>query len=238
MTNGKVFDLLRKVSLFQNMPINDLEELTTYCHQKSLSKGQELFSMGDRADSLFIVMKGWIKLYRTSKEGNEAIIHILGSGESFAEAAVFNDSRTYPVNAQAVEDSVVIDIPYTYFLHKIDEDRNFALRILGSIASRQHYLVQQLEQLTTQTATQRIGAFLLRFCISKDQNETGAWIVNLPYDKSVISTRLNIKPETFSRALAKLRPYGVSTDKKKQILITDKQALIDFCDISIHGKPC
>ncbi len=237
MINIKIAEIIKKTPLFQNISQRDIEELATHCHQKNLSKGQELFSMGDKADSLYIVLKGWVKLYRTSKEGEEAIINIFGPGESFAEAAVFNDSHTYPVNAQAIEQSTLIDIPYGYFVRKIEDDKNFALRILGAIASRQHYLVQQLEQVTTRSATQRIGAFLLRFCIKESQNKDGVWIVDLPYDKSVISTRLNIKPETFSRALAKLEPYGVSIDKR-QIIITDKQGLMEYCDVPTYERPC
>ena len=108
--------------------------------------------------------------------------------------------------------------------------------MLGAIAARQHYLVQQLEQVTTRTAPQRIGAFLLRFCKKQKQDKEG-WIVDLPYDKSVISTRMNIKPETFSRALAKLEPYGVRVDHKR-IVITDTEKLADFCDIPANEKPC
>jgi CRP-like cAMP-binding protein len=94
--------------------------------------------------------------------------------------------------------------------------------------------VQQLEQVTTRTAPQRIGAFLIRFCRKQKQN--AGWVVDLPYDKSIISTRLNIKPETFSRALAKLTPYGV-TVTGRNILITDMHKLSEFCDLSPLETP-
>src|SRR5690606_31954508 len=103
------------------------------------------------------------------------------------------------------------------------------------IAARQHYLVQQLEQVTTRTAPQRIGAFLIRFCRKQKQN--GGWVVDLPYDKSIISTRLNIKPETFSRALAKLTPYG-ATVAGRNILITGMHKLSELCDRSLQETPC
>src|SRR5690606_6832914 len=174
----------------------------------SHAKGRDIFATGDAAESFFVILQGWVKLYRPSRDGDEVIIHVFGPGESFAEAAVFNDNRVYPVNAQAIEDVVLVEVPRNFFVQKIEEDSRFALRMLGAIAARQHYLVQQLEQVTTRTAPQRIGAFLIRFCRKEKQGEDG-WLVDLPYDKSIISTRLNIKAETFSRALAKLEPYGV-----------------------------
>lgn len=228
--------IIKKAALFHSIDMGNVEQLAKQCHQKTYAKGRDLFAMGDQADAFFIILSGWVKLYRTSKEGEEVIIHVFGPSESFAEAAVFNDSKTYPVNAQAVEDVSVIEIPRSFFVRKIEEDSRFALRMLGAIAARQHYLVQQLEQVTTRTAPQRIGAFLVRFCKKEKQGEDG-WCVDLPYDKSIISRRLNIKPETFSRALAKLEPYGVCLNGRN-IWITDMTKLIEFCDLSPQEVPC
>jgi CRP-like cAMP-binding protein len=227
---------IKRTALFHAVDMPTIESLAKQCHQKNYEKGRDLFVMGDRADSFFIILGGWVKLYRTSKEGEEVIIHVFGPGESFAEAAVFGDSRIYPVNAQAVEDVTVIEIPRSIFTHKIEKDSRFALQILGAIAARQHYLVQQLEQVTTRTAPQRIGAFLIRFC-QKTKQGPGGWTVSLPYDKSIISTRLNIKPETFSRALAKLEPYGVEL-QGRDIVITDMYELAEFCDVPMVEIPC
>lgn len=220
---------IKSAALFQGIDAKTLGQLAGQCHKKSHAKGRDLFAMGDKADVFFLIMQGWVKLYRPAKDGNEVVINVFGPGEVFAEAAVFNDSKTYPVNAQAVEDVVVIEIPRSFFVQKIEEDSGFALRMLGAIAARQHYLVQQLEQVTARAAPQRIGAFLIRFC-RKTKQQGASWQVDLPYDKAVISARLNIKPETFSRALAKLEPHGVRVDER-HIVIDDMRKLADFCDM-------
>jgi CRP-like cAMP-binding protein len=227
---------IKKTAFFQGVDMASIEQLARQCCHRSFTKGQDLFAMGDPAQAFFVILSGWVKLYRTSKEGEEVIIHVFGPGETFAEAAVFNDNRTYPVNAQAVEEVSVIEIPCRFFVKKIEESTSFALRMLGAIAARQHYLVQQLEQVTTRTAPQRIGAFLVRFCKKEKQDRKG-WMVDLPYDKSIISRRLNIKPETFSRALAKLEPYGVTLDGR-EIWIHNMESLIEFCDLSLQEVPC
>ncbi len=229
-------ETIQKASIFQGMNPEIIQELASHCHQKKYSKGQQLFEAGDDAESFFVILSGWIKLFRISREGEEAIIHVFGPGESFAEAAVFRDQKSYPVNAQAVSNVELIEVPRSFFINKIEEDSKFALRILASISSRQHYLVSQLEQVTTRTAPQRIGAFLLRFC-KKENAQDGTVTVDLPYDKSLISTRLNIKPETFSRALSKLEPYGVE-NHARQIIIKDMLKLAAFCDVSLKETPC
>jgi CRP-like cAMP-binding protein len=236
MTVMNIAQTIQRTALFQGVQPGMVEELAEHCHQKNHTKGKQLFEVGDKAESFFVILSGWVKLFRISREGEEAVIHIFGPGESFAEAAVFRDQRTYPVNAQAVTDVEIVEIPRSFFIQKIENDSQFAMRILASISSRQHYLVGQLEQVTTRTAPQRIGAFLLRFCQRKN-TKNGDVIVDLPYDKSLISTRLNIKPETFSRALAKLEPYGVILDGR-EILLHDVKKLAEFCDVSLADTPC
>lgn len=227
--------LLAKAALFQGIGQDALSELAAACKHRTLEKGTELFSAGDTADYFYLIVEGWIKLYRVSREGDEAIIHVFGPGETFAEAAVFNDRRAYPVHAQAVDHVTLIAIPRSFFVHKIQSDSNFALRILAAIASRQHYLVQQLEQVTARSAPQRIGAFLLR--VSHARGDERNVCVTLPYDKSLIAARLSIKPETFSRALAKLRPHGVIA-RGRTVQIEDPQVLADFCDVDWQSVPC
>lgn len=222
---------IQKTPFFKGMEVSVIEEMTDRCHQRTYTKGRQLFQKGDKADSFFIIIQGWVKIFRMSRAGEEAVINVFGPGESFAEAAVFGDKRSYPVSAQTTTDVELVEVPRIFFIQKIEEDSRFALRILAAISSHQHYLVGQIEQVTTRTAPQRVGAFLLQFCNSKN-NKDGAIVIDLPYDKSLISNRLNIKPETFSRALIKLKPYGVKT-RKHEILIQNIKQLEEFCDVSL-----
>jgi len=226
--------ILARTPLFQHVEKRHIQDIATKSLFKSFKNKQEIFALNDKAHSFFLIIEGWVKLYRMTREGEEAIINVFAPGETFAEAAVFSSRQVYPVNAQAVEKTEVLEIPRTLFVNKIKEDSDFALHILGSISARQHSLIQQIEQVTVKSAPQRIGAFLLRLC---PPEQTSNIAVELPYDKSLIARRLNIQPETFSRALAKLKPYGV-VQQGRQIIVMNTEKLSDFCDIDDRDKPC
>jgi CRP-like cAMP-binding protein len=204
------------------------------CPLKHYAKGTELFVMGDPAACFFFIVEGWVKLYRATREGEESIINIFAPGETFAEAAVLGPMQRYPVNAQAVEDTALLEIPRSLFVEMIRADSDFALSILGAISAKQRYLIQQIEQLTVREAPQRIGTFLLRLCPPGSVHDVE---VGLPYDKSLIARRLNIQPETFSRAFKKLEPHGV-TLKGRIAAIADIQRLEAFCDFEDASSPC
>lgn len=229
-----IANTLKKAPLFSGMSDEKLTHFLAKSPTKHYGKGEEIFAMGDRAASFFFILDGWIKLYRITREGEESIINVFAPGETFAEAAVFGPMQRYPVNAQAVEDTHVLEIPRGLFVEMIHADSDFALSILGAISAKQHYLIQQIEQLTVREAPQRIGAFLIRLC---PPGRDRAVEVALPYDKSLIARRLNIQPETFSRAFKKLEPHGV-TLKGRIAVIDDIEKLASFCDFEERSKPC
>ena len=81
--------------------------------------------------------------------------------------------------------------------------------------------MQEVEQLTAHTTSERLADFLLKLC---PRQQTGPTTIHLPTDKSLIAGRLGMQPETFSRSLAKLRPLGVETHGQN-IVVQDVGAL-------------
>ncbi len=235
--NKSLFFALTRNLLFSGLPPEVLEGIISESRQFQGKKGQELFAIGDNADAFFYVIEGWIKLYRLNREGEEAVIHVIAPGETFAEAAVFGSHRKYPVSAQYVEDSVLLSIPRSSFIERIAANPELALHILGAISARQRYLIQQIEQLTVKDAPQRIGTFLLHLCASNGTPPGGQIVVDLPYDKMLISRRLNIQPETFSRALKKLEVCDVKADGHK-VIIGNLNKLANFCEIEDRAALC
>ncbi|QQG37298.1 MAG: Crp/Fnr family transcriptional regulator [Micavibrio aeruginosavorus] len=225
---------LKKTALFSGMDDEKVALFASKSLVRHYEKGEELFAMGDQAASFFFIIDGWVKLYRITREGEESIINVFAPHETFAEAAVFGPMQRYPVNAQAVEDTTLLEIPRSLFVETIRADSDLAISILGAIAAKQHYLIQQIEQLTVREAPQRIGTFLLRLC---PPGATRNIEVALPYDKSLIARRLNIQPETFSRAFKKLEPHGVHLQGRVAV-IEEIGRLAAFCDVEDRDKPC
>jgi CRP-like cAMP-binding protein len=174
-----------------------------------------LFRQGDPATAFFIVIDGWIKLYRSTPSGDETVIHILTKGESFAEAVAFTGNR-YPATAEAVTDARVGRIPADHIVRCIRNDPDIALAMIASTSQHLHYLVQQIEQLKAQSGVQRVAEFLASLSLAKQ----GECAIALPYDKILIAARLGLTPESLSRAFARLKGIGVIIDAS-QVVIKD-----------------
>ena len=169
-----------------------------------LNPGDPLFRQGEPAAAFFIVIAGWIKLYRITPAGDEAVLHVLTKGESFAEAVAFVGGR-YPATASAATAARVVVIPAHHVVCCMREMPDIAIAMIASTSQHLHRLVQRVEQLSAQSAMQRVAEFLAGLCPSVD----GSCTISLPYDKALIAGRLGLKPESLSRVFAKLRLVGV-----------------------------
>ena len=66
-------------------------------------RGATLFLQGEPARHVYVVLEGWVKLFRIAQSGTEAVVGVFTRGQSFAEAVAFRHD-VYPVNGEVVTD--------------------------------------------------------------------------------------------------------------------------------------
>lgn len=236
--DGKFLNIskeLRKLSLFDKLPEKILIHFAEKSRVRTQPKGKLLFLHGDDADAFYIIINGWVKLFTQTVEGSEAIMDILTKGNVFAETSIFNKGQ-HITNAEAIEDTQYIALPTSLLKYYAQRDWQMALNLLDALSAYQTRQNSEIEHLNIQNAQQRIGCFLLRLCNSDRQNPID---LNLPYNKTLIAARLGMKPETFSRALAKLKEDTNIQIKGSTITVTDIQKIIDYtCSHCSQSFPC
>ncbi len=224
MLNADDLALIRQLPLFGHMSDETLAILLGDAFPKEYPKGYMLFIRGEPADCFYVVLDGWVKVYRETPEGNEAVLGIFTQGECLAEAAAFL-GEGYPATAQVVENARLVPILSAPFCDQFIDMPEIAMNMLASMSRRLHHLTAEVEQLKTYSATLRVVDFLLKLC----SVDSGPAVISLPYDKTLISQRLGMQPESLSRIFAKLRRQGVNTEQNR-VLIADVDSLRAYCD--------
>jgi CRP-like cAMP-binding protein len=216
--------IARRSLLLASMPETVCGQLLSQAHTREFDRGATIFLQGERASAIYIVAEGWVKLYRIAPNGTEAVVGVFTKGASFGEAVAFRHD-TYPVAAEAVTDCALVRIEADSFLRMIRESPEVAISILSATFVHLHSLVAQVEQLKAQTGAQRVAEFLLELATCP----SGPCEVTLPYDKVLIAGRLGMKPESLSRAFARLKEQGV-TIRQNAVHIQDIAALRDYAE--------
>ncbi len=91
-------DVLSRTPLFGQVSPASLKSISGICFEKRLKKKEMLFYEGDPGSTIFILVVGCIKLYKTAPDGSENVIKLVQSGEMFGEAVLF-ESAKYPVSS-------------------------------------------------------------------------------------------------------------------------------------------
>lgn len=180
------------------------EHLLDRSGSRGYARSETLFLEGAAAESIHIVLKGWVKLCRVSPNGDETVVTVFSKGESFGEAVAFRGVE-YPVSAEAVTACETVEIRVDLLRELMRNDPDTAESILAATFVHLHRLVSQLEQLKSRTGAERTARFLLEFCDPRARSA----VVTLPYDKTLIAGRLGMKPESLSRAFTRLKDGGV-----------------------------
>lgn len=231
----ELLTLFAKLPLFSGITTEALSIFTASAIVKSIPKGEIIYIEEEKAEYFYIIQKGWIKLFRETLDGSEAVIDILSDFHIFAEFTIF-DNGVYSSSAEAVEDSVLISLPTNLLKEQINQNQTLVFNMFSAMSHRQKQQDKTIEHLTILTASQRIGCFLLRLC---PKNKTHDIVIQLPYDKLLLASRLGMQPETFSRALSTLRKKTGINVSGARIDIDDISNLSNFvCSGCSSSYPC
>lgn len=209
----KIAMAARSSVLLRYLPEPAMERLLEGAPQRQFGSGETIFLQGEPASAIFLIVEGWVKLYRISPSGTEAVVSILKRNRSFGEAVALRD-ECYPVSAEAITDCTLVQIDGKRMRRQIAEDPDLALNLLAASFVHLHGLVEQVEQLKARSGVQRLAEFLVELAEGRPAGTRLA----LPYNKTLIAGHLGIQPESLSRAFAKLRDYGVQIDGNHAII--------------------
>jgi CRP-like cAMP-binding protein len=226
---------IETIPLFKHCNDEFLNNITASSTISCHPKGKTLFIHGDDATRFYYIKSGWVKLYRETLEGTQAIVDILPAGNIFGETSIF-ENATYPYSAEIVEKADIISLPITHLKTEIENNNKLAMEMLQAMARYRRRQDTELEHLSIQNAPQRIGCFLLRLADQSTKNEVK---INLPYDKTLVASRLGMQPETFSRALNKLRDKTGIRIKGSTIEVDKLDQLMNYsCAACSSEFPC
>jgi len=221
---GQKRKILRDVYLFSGVPEADLEALAHLAVSKAFARQATIFWEGREAQGFHLLSHGYVKLVKSSPDGKEYIIRLVGPGETFAEAAVFSDA-SYPATAMALEDCQTLFFPKAPFLRHLAASPTLARNMLATLSRLMLHLTRQLEDLSLKEVSARLARYLLERCQESHGRIEKGLAFELPTTKTHLAAYLGTIGETLSRTLSRLKSQGVIEMEKGRITIADPAVL-------------
>lgn len=177
-----------------------------------LESGSIIYDQEQNSEAFYVISKGEVKLSKISPQGKELILKIAQSPEPLGCYSFFGAGK-YTERAEAQSEVTLLRVPKKEFLALLTQDEQLNFNFLEAISSWLNTMNVSLERISFSSAEDRV----LSFFEQQDQ----PWKKELVFTmkKNEMATLLNMRPETFSRALKTL-------EENKKIQLTEKGIII------------
>jgi CRP/FNR family transcriptional regulator len=185
---------------FKVLPGPELDRLCASAQLKTYDKGETIYSEGDPADSVWVLIKGRIQIFKYTSQGRPLAIESIAPGELFGTLCrLGGDGRQYPCTAIASVASDIIQIPDKEFLASYNR---FPALVLGvcSLCSQRLQAVQGLSCANQEPVEKRLAMLLLKL-----QEKHGTI---LPFTKRELAEQVGTTVETTIRVMSRLPKKG------------------------------
>jgi len=126
----------------------------------SFQRGQAIFSQGDRADAIFYVQKGKLKITVVSKQGKEAVIAILDTGDFFGEGCLAGQAKRM-ATATAMTDCEILRLEKAETVRVLHAEPVFSELFLHYLLSRNIRIEEDLVDQLFNSSEKRLARVLL-----------------------------------------------------------------------------
>ncbi|WP_319381892.1 fumarate/nitrate reduction transcriptional regulator Fnr [Thiomicrorhabdus sp.] len=224
---------LQKICFPTGLIKSDVDRLDTIVDRKpALKKGQHLYQVGDKFQSLFAIRAGVVKLYEITDSGEEVIHGFYLPGDVLGMDGVENKEHQF--NATALDSLSVCSLPFDQLNDLSLQVPNLHNQILKVMSKEANESRLHTDLLMKKSADQRMAQFILG--MSERYRERGYVYdaFRLAILHRDVALYLGLTPETVSRILAKMHSDGIASWKKKEVQIHDREGLMALAGISLE----
>ena len=196
----------------------DRAAIAAYAARATWPSGFMVYESADRADGVFVVLRGCIVLRNRVKAGRGFVPAMAGSGETFGSEGLTRNGR-YATDARADGEAETLHLSSAAFRAFVREQPQQALGLFGQIMRERAMLLQRMRELATLGVEQRLILALLRMARSRTYTSDSGQVVLGTSQYRLLCEMVGATRESVSLVLGRLAREGlVSRDGVRYII--------------------
>ena len=208
--------VLRQAPLFAGLEEQAADILEKSMTPLTLRRGDVLFNEGDEGNQLYVVTEGKIKLGRSSADGRENLLALLGPGQMFGELSFF-DPGPRSATATAVTDVELSVLGHDVLGPLVEDHTGVALAFLHQLAERLRRTNEVVGDLVFSDVPGRVAKALIDLAERFGRQADDGIHVSHDLTQEELAQLVGASRETVNKALAdfasrgwlRLEPRGV-----------------------------
>jgi CRP-like cAMP-binding protein len=212
-----IAELLGRAELFDTCSPEELGALVSGARTVELQRNDLVFAEDDEAAHLYIVGSGRVAISRASPDGRESLLALMEPDDLFGEMPLF-DHGTRSAQARALEQSVIVEVPYRLISELYDRHPTLLHRVVGLLAQRLRTVDEALTDAMFLDVPGRTAKRLLELSGGQDSFE-------LPITQEELAGMVGASRERVNKALSSFSRLGWVRVEQGTYTILRREAL-------------
>lgn len=216
---------LRNLPLLSEVAEEDVDAVLNEVVLSNFKAGDYVFRTGDAPDLMYLIVKGQMKIFYNTIDGEEQIFYIYRDGDFVGGLNLLVQSP-YRYVGQALTDCKIVAIPKATF-DRYFYDSSIILRsVLTKSFERIRWAEELIQRLATSNASMKTAGLLLKL-VKRIGVETDEGIrLELSMNREELGNYSGLRRETITRKLGQFKDLGyIELIGNKVIIIKDLEAL-------------
>jgi CRP/FNR family cyclic AMP-dependent transcriptional regulator len=213
---------LKGFDLFAGMSEDELAEIDRRSKKLRLKRGQILFMPGDRAEGVFALRAGLVRLSALDEQGREATVALLEPGDVFGEAIEAGERSLVATAHLPCELSVV---PRAAFVALMELKPDFALRVSMRLGRRVHEFQSKITCLLFKGAHSRLSELLLSLAERYGDPCPEGTRIRYRFSHRELASLIGVSRETVTHTLRDFRHQGLVANAGGYLVVREASGL-------------
>ncbi|GEM_PF-200056 len=215
---------LNLCALFQGLDRAGRDVLLQSARARRVRRGEFFFHQGDRADHVYVLTRGMVKLVRTDPEGRSVIPHIALPSEPFGHVSILG-GETQLIAAQALEDARALVWDASTIRHMITRHPSVSSNVVRLMTERVVESWNYAHDVATERSDRRIGRLLLQLAQTVGRTAQTRNAVELSLSHQDLAEMASTTQFTVSRVLSGWKRQNIVDVGRERIVVLDRQRL-------------
>lgn len=213
----------KPLSVFNELPSDELNEISTSKGCNYYRKGQTIFFEGNNSHGIYCVHKGKIKMHKLGYDGKEQIIRFAKDGDILGYRALLS-GENYSLSATVLEDSSVCYIPKNSLIELISKDPKFAIKVMELTCREMGKATHAITNLAQKPVRERLAEVLLILKQTFGERSDGS--IDIALSREEIASLVGTATESCIRILSEFKRDELVKLEGKKITILQHNKLM------------
>ncbi len=202
---------------------NTLHNITENRDENVYKKKQVIYLEGNHPHKLFYIKSGKVKTFISNDDGKVLTTGLFGEGDFVGYVSLL-EGTTYKDTAEAIDDSVIMDIPTDEFKKLLNYDANATRKIISLLSKNIAEKEQQLLNIAYNSLRKRVATALISLVNKYRQEEGGVFTIN--FSREDLANIAGTATESLIRTLSDFKAEKLIDLHGSKISILNEKKLI------------